>query len=126
MLPMVLMALVAGGAANCSCPASSTALSVQVVGPDWRPLPNIAVKVEGAVGPGINSLNQRTDRCGKAAFDVPDDAFYVVSAPAENGFAGQQVQVRLAHHGEDSTTAYVQLRLTVDLSGLPEPPRKPR
>jgi hypothetical protein len=113
---MVLFLVLAQLAAN-PCQPSSTqskapSIVVQVVDPNWLPVPGAEVTVKPMESKTAVKRDQEdTDKDGYAKFFVPGDADYEIDA-ALYGFKPEQLKgVHLFKTSGASTPAYVQLRL---------------
>jgi hypothetical protein len=97
--------------------ASQNTLTVQVVGPDWLPIPTTDVRVTNvedcsaqaaAVFP---TVSRTTDRSGRVSFEIAGTGRYRIEVPRQDGITGTSRCVRLANFNSDCSVAYVQIQL---------------
>lgn len=97
----------------------SPPLIVQVVDPNWIPIPGAQVTIKTLRG-GAQSQSNRseTDKDGYARFFIPRDADYDIEASLYGFKRGRVGHVHLFKESDSSTSAYVQLRLTPSGPGI--------
>jgi hypothetical protein len=105
----------------CQAPPAQTqspSLIVQVVDPDWLPIPGAEVTLKPLDGEAQQKSNRtETDKDGYAKFFVPGDADYAIEAQW-SGFKRESLKrVHLFKAGGSSTPAYVQLKMRLSGPG---------
>lgn len=94
-------------------------LIVQVVDPNWMPIPSAKVTVAPLGGNSQQKPSHaETDKDGYANFSVPRDADYAIEAESHGFRRGRVSPVHLFDMSGPSSAAYVQLRLRL----APAPP----
>ncbi|MFZ0978664.1 MAG: carboxypeptidase-like regulatory domain-containing protein [Candidatus Acidiferrales bacterium] len=98
--------------------AQSPSLIVQVVDPDWLPVPGAQVTVEPlASDQKTKSSRTETDKDGYAKFSVSGDADYAIHVELY-GFKRESLEhVHLFKTSSSSVPAYVQLKLRLSGPG---------
>ncbi len=90
----------------------SPSLIVQVVDPNWIPIPGAKVKAKPLEGNGkLKSSQADTDKDGYAKFSVPGNADYAIEAELYGFKRGRVSPVHLFKASSSSSPAYVQLKL---------------
>jgi hypothetical protein len=119
---LLLFLLLAQANANpCPVPPTQTqppSLIVQVVDPNWEPIPGAQVMVRrlGEVTQ-LKSYRSDTDKDGYAKFFVPSDADYDIEASLYGFKRGRVNNIHLFMASGSPTSAYVQLRLRLSGPG---------
>lgn len=97
----------------------SPSLIVQVVDPNWLPIPGAKVTIIPLGGSTqLKSSHAGTDKHGFANFSVPGDADYAVEAELYGFKRGRVSPVHLFKATGSSGPAYVQLRLRLSGPGM--------
>jgi hypothetical protein len=100
-------------------PTQAPSLIVQVVDPNWQPLPSAKVTVKQIHGDAQSKSNPaETDKDGYANFTAPGDADYAIEADLY-GFKRASVSpVHLFKSSGSSSTAYVQIKMRLSGPGI--------
>lgn len=97
--------------------AERNELIVQIVRPEWLPLPGVPVRVinvkscaRGAA-PVFPMTSRTTDKSGTATFEIAGTGHYRIEVPGEGGWSRVVKCVHLESFDGDFPTAYVQLQV---------------
>jgi hypothetical protein len=118
---LLFLLLVQANANPCPAPPAHTqppSLNVQVVDPNWEPIPGAQVMVKRlGEDAQLKSYRSETDKDGYAKFFVPSDADYGIEASSYGFKHGRVNHVHLFKASGSPTSAYVQLRLRLSEPG---------
>src|SRR5437879_6345564 len=97
--------------------AERNELIVQIVRPEWLPLPGVPVRVTNVkscargAGPVFPMSIRTTDKSGKATFEIAGTGYYRIEVPGEGGWSRVVKCVRLGSFDSGFSTAHVQLQV---------------
>jgi hypothetical protein len=96
----------------------SPSLIVQVVDPGWLPIPGAEVELKPLRGDAkTKSDRKETDKDGYAKFFAPGDADYDIEVEVYGFKRGRLNRVHLFKPSGSSSTAYVQLKMSLSGPG---------
>jgi hypothetical protein len=97
--------------------AERNELIVQIVRPEWLPLPTVTVRVTNVkscasgAAPVFPMTIRTTDKSGMATFEIAGTGRYRIEVPAGGGWSRVVKCVQLEAFDSDFPTAYVQLQV---------------
>ena len=107
LITLFLLMLPQAAAPSTTSPPS---LVVQVVDPDFDPLPGVPVSVK-PLSPKAKSIVEYTDKDGYAKFSIVGDQDHAIEAKHPNFKTQRLKRIHLFKPTATSPTAYVQLQL---------------